>query len=151
MAYTKEERYEIRYAVPTSEGNWSEKRVCGKSKEWFDRNKAKCKELGYKIIKASKLYPFNTWKNQHNFGLIRNICFNTIHDMYSGEIKYDDAEIERLEAIEEKASRFFGLELPMAWLPWDEWKDAKELSEMATLHRQDRCIENGRPDLVTYC
>lgn len=151
MAYTKEEKYELRYEVPTANGNWSEKVAFGNSKEWLDRNKAKCKELGYRVVKASKLYPFNTWKNQHNFMLISNICRNTISDMEMGEKEWDDAEIERLEALREKADKLESLPLPLAWIPYEDWKDAKELSEMASLHRYNTCLEHGRYRDLQYC
>ena len=143
----KETRFEMRYI----NGKGEEKVCYPRSEEQRDANKQKCKELGYKVISCKKMYPFSTIKNQHNFELINNICFNTMHDMQSGEIPWDDAEYDRLEGMKKKAEEFFCLPLPIAWLTWDDWKEAKELSEMAILHRQDACIANGRPDLVTYC
>lgn len=147
MAY-KEDRFEIRYV---SKKDGKIKNCYPKSKAGKDEQLRIAKERGIKIIHCKKLYPFNTYKNQHNFELIRNICFNTRYDMDSGEIPMDKAEYDRLGGLEEKADRFFLLPLPVAWLPWEDWKDAKELSEMAVMHRQDACIANGRPDLVTYC
>lgn len=149
--YKKEERYEFTYAVPTAEGNKREKTIYPKSKEKVAECKQKCQEYGYDVISVKKLYPFNTYKNQHNFELIANICFNRMHDMEMGEIPWNDKEFDELEARKDKADRFFCLPLPVAWIPWDEWQEAKEMATAAIIHRQDACIANGRPDLVTYC
>ena len=151
MAYIKEEKYELRYAVPTAEGNWNEKRQVYGSKEHFERNKAKCKELGYKVIKACKLYPFNTYKNQHNFELINNICHNTMWDMDMGEIEYNEAKYNELYERQQKAERFFCMPLPVAWVCWEDWQEMNEMATAAVLHRQNACIANGRPELVSYC
>ena len=79
-------------------------------------------------------------------------CFSrNRHDMDLGEVEYDSAEYEQLEDLKEKANKYFCLPFPVAWIPYEEWKEAKELSEMAIIHRQNACIENGRYDLVTYC
>ena len=149
--YKKEERYELKYAVPTAGGNWCEKVIYNSSKEKVNQNKAKCKELGYKVISCKKLYPFNTMKNQHNFELIYNICFNRMDDMEIGEIPFDQKEHDRLEEMRERAGEFRSLPLPVAWLPWEDWQAAKEMADNAIVHRQNACIENGRPDLVAYC
>lgn len=149
--YKKEEKWELRYEVPTAEGNWNEKVIYNKTKEKFEENKKKCKEYGYRIVSAKKLYPFNTYKNQHNFSLINDICFNRMHDMEMGEIEWDEEEYDRLESLKRRSEEYFCAGLPVAWVPWETWQDMKELSEMAILHRQEACIANGRPDLVTYC
>ena len=146
--YKKEDRYEMRYVMPET----GESKTCyPRTKEQRDRNKAYCKEKGIKILSCKKLYPFNTYKNQHNFELIRNICYNIRHDMDFGDIPMDEEEYERLSELEEKADRFFLLPLPVAWIPWEEHEEAQELATMAVLHRQNACIENGRLDLVQYC
>lgn len=147
----KEQRWEQRYAVPTAEGNWREKVVYPRSEAQRDANKQKIKEYGYKYISCKKLYPFSTMKNQHNFELIHNIVMNDLYDIWHGDKSVSDEEYTRLEELREKSERFFCLPLPIAWIPYEDWKDAKELSEMAIIHRQNACIENGRPDLVTYC
>lgn len=151
MTYSKEERYEIRYEVPTAGGDWKQHVARGTSKDWLSRNKAKCKELGYRVISAGKLYPFSTMKNQHNFDLIHNIVMNELYEIWYDGKKVSDEEYEKLESLKERSEKYFSLELPVAWLPYEDWKDAKELSEMAIIHRQNACIANGRPDLVTYC
>lgn len=122
-----------------------------RSEEKVEENRQKCAELGMEVIGVQKLYPFSTMKNQHNFELIRNICFNEIHDMDHGEKPMDEEAYEQMSRWKDLADEFFCLPLPVAWLPWEQWKDAKELSEMAIIHRQNACIANGRPDLVTYC
>lgn len=149
--YKKEEKWGIWYAVPTAEGNWNEKYCRVNSKEKKDANIQKIKELGYKFISCKKLYPFSTNKNQHNFELINNICYNTMWDMDHNEIPYDNAEYNRLYDLRQKAEKYFCYELPVAWVPYEELVEMKEISNMAIMHRQDACIANGRPDLVTYC
>lgn len=149
--YKREERYEFKYAVPTAGGDWSEKVIYNSSKEKVNANKAKCKELGYKVISVKKLYPFSTNRNQHNFMLISNICINRMHDMDMKEIPYDAEEYDRLWELKEKADKFFCLPLPVAWLPWEELKEAREVAQNAVIHRQNACVEHGRPDLVQYC
>lgn len=149
MAYQKfqkEDRYrmkvdrkgEIKYYYP-------------RSKEQKNKNLQICKENGFEVLECVKLYPFNTYANQHNFELIYNICFCDLHDMEVGEKPWDADLYDILEHRKERAEYFRCLELPVAWIPYTEWAEAKEMSEAAILHRQDACIANGRPDLVQYC
>ena len=148
----REQRWEQRYAVPTAEGNWDERVVYPKSEAQRDANKQKCKELGYRYISCKKLYPFSTNRNQHNFGLINDICHNRIHDiLVGGEAEEYEGELDRLEAMKEKAEKYFCYPLPVAWVTWEEHCEMKELAQMAILHRQDACIRAGRPELVAYC
>lgn len=145
--YKKEPRYELRYVTLDGKA-----KVCyPRSEEKKNANLALCREKGIRVVSCKKLYPFSMEKNQHNFELIRNICFCAMHDMDSGEKRYDAAEYARLAELAEKAERFFCLPLPIAWIPWETYREAKELAQMAILHRQNACIEAGRPDLVTYC
>ena len=148
----REQRWEQRYAVPTANGNWKEKVVYPKSEEQRDSNKKKCEALGYRYISCKKLYPFSTNKNQHNFELISNICYNRIHDIcVMGEDEAYDGELDRLEALKEKAEKYFLYPLPVAWVTYEDLREMKELSNMAIMHRQEACIRAGRPELVTYC
>lgn len=119
--------------------------------EQRERSLARLERNGYKKLKMVKLYPFSTEKNQHNFELIHNICFNALYDMEMGDKPYDSAEYDRLEDLKDRSERYFLEALPIAWVPWEQWKDMKELANMAIMHRQDACIANGRPDLVAYC
>jgi len=146
--YQKEERFEITY-ISIKDGQT--KKCYPRSKEKKDEQLKHCKEKGIKVLSCKKLYPFSTMKNQHNFQLINDICFNRMHDMEMGEIEYNEAEYDRLWDMKEKAEKYFCLELPVAWLPYEDLKEAKELSQMAILHRQNACIEAGRPELVAYC
>lgn len=143
---TRVNKYELKYIA-----NEQEKTIRFDGDDKKQRNLDVCKKNGYKVVYCKKLYPFSTMKNQHNFDLIHSICFNTMSDMEDGEIKWDDAEYERLEKMRQRAEEFFTLPLPVAWLTWEDYKDAKELAETAIIHRQEACIRNGRPDLVTYC
>lgn len=129
-----------------------ERKVCyPQSKEQIEKNKETCRKNGYKVLSVKKLYVFNTYKNQHNFELIHNICFNAMHDMEMGDVEWNEQEYERLESLKDRAEKYFCAGLPVAWVTWETWQDMKELSEMAIIHRQNACIANGRPDLVTYC
>lgn len=146
MAYAKEQRWEQKFEI-----NGTVKTYYPRSEEQMKKNLQIAKDKGYKKISSQKLYPFNTYKNQHNFSLINDICFIRMHDMQDGEIEWDQEEYDRLESLRERSEKYFCAGLPVAWVPWETWKDMKELSEMAIIHRQNACIENGRPDLVTYC
>lgn len=148
----KEQRWCIRYAR-TINGETVEKVCYPKNEEaksdYLDAIKAH--GGSYKLLSCKKLYPFNMAANQHNFSFVSDICYNRIHDMEFGEIPWDDAEYDRLQARKEKAERFFCWAEPVAWLPWEDWKDAKEIAESAVFIRQERCIEAGRPELVPFC
>lgn len=143
----KVEHFRITYQKPDSEIEY--RHVIGKDKR--DERKAQLKEKGYKIVSCRKLYPFSSEKNQHNFELIRNVCMNRIYDIDAGEPMTDEHELERLYDIKEKADKYWRLELPVAWLPWEEIQEARELCAGAIEHRANACIEAGRPDLVKYC
>lgn len=151
MMREREQKWGIRYAVPTANGEWKEKYCRVRSEEARKENIQKIKEYGYRFISCKKLYPFSMEKNQHNFELINNICFNMMHDMDIGETPYDNDEYNRLWDLREKAEKYFCYELPVAWVPYEELEEMRELANMAIMHRQDACIEAGRPDLVTYC
>lgn len=146
--YNKEQRWALRY-ISLKDG--TEKVCYPRSEEKKNEQLAICKQKGITVLSCKKLYPFSTEKNQHNFDLIHNICMNTMHDMETGEIPWDGAEYDKLFELKEKAEKYFGLELPVAWLPYEELAEAKEIATAAILHRQEACIRNGRPDLVTYC
>ena len=147
----KENLWEFKYGVPTAGGYESIKTLIVRSKEKIADLKQQCQELGYRIVSCKKLYPFSTNKNQHNFDLIQSICYCRMHELMNGEPEAYKGEFEKLEWAYRKAQEFFCLPLPVAWITWEDYKDAKELANMAILHRQDACIKNGRPDLVAHC
>jgi hypothetical protein len=149
--YKKEDRWEFHYQAPAEDGGWTDKYCYPRSKEKVTANREACRAKGYKVISVKKLYPFNTYANQHNFELIHNIAMNELYDIDRGDKKASDEEIERLEYLRDKSEQFFCLPLPVAWLPWETWSEAKEFAQNAIIHRQNACIENGRPDLVQYC
>ena len=148
--YKKEEKWEFTYAV-VKDGVETIKKCYPKSKEQIEKNKQTCEEKGMRFIGCKKLYPFSSEKNQHNFELVRNVCFNTIRDMQNGDIEYDEAEIDRLYDLKEKADKYFELPLPVAWLPWEELKEAKDICTMAVEHRVAKCVEHGLYDYIQYC
>ena len=149
----KEQRWELRYKRREPDGSVTERVCYPKSEACRDDSLEIIKESGgkYVLVSCKKLYPFNMERNQHNFSLICDLCHNRMHDMDVGEIPYDEEDYDRLMTMRDKAERFFCWMSPIAWLTWDDWKDAKELSESAILHRQEKCIEAGRPDLIQFC
>lgn len=147
MAFQKEDRY--RMTVAMTDGTI--KTYYPTSKEQKNKNYNIFRLRRYKILECVKLYPFNTERNQHNFELIHNICFNDMHDMETGEKPWDEELYDILEKRKERAEYFFCLPLPLAWIPYTELEEAKEMATAAILHRQNACIEHGRPDLVQYC
>lgn len=76
-----------------------------------------------------KKYAFSTAKNQHHFSNISDRCFIRMREMEDGDIPWDSAEYERLEAVRERAEYFFLLPLPVAFLPWEELAEARKLLE----------------------
>ena len=147
MTYKKEERFELRYI-----GRDGKEHSCfPRSAEGKEEQLKRAKEAGLRVLFCRKLYPFNTERNQHNFMLIANKCSNLLHDMDMGEIAYTKETYSKLWDMKTKAEEFFCLDLPVAWLPWEEWKAAKEMATEAVILRQEACIAAGRPDLVQYC
>ena len=142
----KQQKWQFKY-----EKNGEVKYCYPQSKEQIEKNREVCKKNGYKVISVKKLYPFSTEKNQHNFDLIHNLAMIELYDIWDGSKKVSDEEYDRLEKMKERSEYFFCLPLPIAWLTWDEWEEANEMAMSAIVHRQEACIANGRPDLVTYC
>lgn len=129
----KTERFKIMYEIS---GN---KKVCYcNSKEQKQATIDYCKVKNIKIVSCEKLYPFNSLNNQHNFDLIATLCVNTINDMITGNKQFNEQEYNKLVETRKEAEDFLLLELPTAWLPYDKWKRAKELSLMAILHRDEK-------------
>ena len=145
------DKWEFRYSVQNAEGEWVSKKCYPTSKENVKVNREICKERGYRVDGVQKLYCFNTNKNQHNFELIHNIAMIELYEIWDGEKQATDEEIERLEHLRDRTEYFFCQPLPMAWLTWDEWKEANEIAQNAIVHRQNACIEAGRYDLIQYC
>lgn len=150
MVYKKEQRWEIRYEM-LEEGIEVGKVVRPRSEEAKDRNLQKIKDLGYRLVSCKKLYPFSTEKNQHNFMLVANICYNTMYDMQTGEIPFDKEKYLRFDDLREKADKYFCYQLPVAWVTWEDLKEMKEISAMAVNHRMNACEKAGRYDLLKYC
>lgn len=147
MAYVREERYMIRYAL----ADGTEKVCYPKSEEKYKSNLAYCQENGIALLEFCKLYPFSTQKNQHNFDLIISICFNYMCEMERGEREWDEDMYKSLSEMRQDAEEAFYYELPVVWLPYEKWHRAKTLAQIAVSHREQACIENGRLDLLQYC
>ena len=131
----REERYELVYIGKDG----VEKRCYPRSTAKKEENLRVCKEKGIKVISCKKLYPFNTMKNQHNFALIADICYNTMWDMEHEEKPWNRDEYERLQETRDKAEKYFTYDLPVAWVPWEEYKEMKELAVAAECHRDAAC------------
>lgn len=129
----REERFEMVYI----NGNGEEKRCYPRSVEKKEANIKFAKEHGLKVISCKKLYPFSMERNQHNFELIANICYNTMWDMEHEEKPWNSDEYERLQETREKAEKYFTYDLPIAWVPWEEYKEMKELAVAAECHRDE--------------
>lgn len=140
----KVEKWGIWYSVPTAEGDWKEKYIRVTSKEKLNHNLDLIKKYGYRLDKYRKLYPFNMEKNQHNFELIHNIAMNELYDIWNGLKKVSDEEYARLEEAKEKSEKFFCAELPIAWIPWDEYEQMKEMATAAEIHRDAANARAGR-------
>ena len=141
-----EQKFEIKYE--TSEGV---KTIRVKNEEAKVRYLEILNDKGYKVIKTTKLYPFSTNKNQHNFMLVKNRCYNLMYDMDMGNIKYNEKEYNMMTELAAKADKFFSLELPVAWLDWNSIREANKIARMAIEWRIDSCINNNRLDLIQYC
>lgn len=145
--YRREEHWKFEYEVCIKD-EWVRKACYPTSKEGVERCKADCERKGFRFLKATKLYPFNMMKHNHNFFLIYNITANRMHDMEAGEIEWNEKEFDRLEKLHERASYFMGQMHEIEWLPYEEWAEANNLAQMAIDHRAEACIRNGRADLV---
>ena len=143
----KEQRWKIRYVGKDG----AEKNCYPRSEQQKSEQLRVAKEKGIRVIYCKKLYPFSTEKNQHNFMLISNVCSNRIWELVHGESEAYEGEWDKLAELKDKADELFCLPLPVAWVPWETWKEAKEISTMAVIHRQEACIENGHPEWVVYC
>ena len=144
----KEQRFKIRYI---SKKDGTEKVCIPRSEEAKNEQLKKAKDAGIKVISCTKLYPFSSLRNQHNFSFVADRTLNIMHDMLMGDVEYNEAEFEKLQKMHDRANELFCLEFPVAWLEWKDLKDAKELSMMAINWRIDTCERAGRYDLIQYC
>ena len=141
------EKYQIIY----KDTKGQEKACYPKSKEQVGTVRRKAKEAGCTILSVKKLYPYNMEKNQHNFQLIADRSLNIMADMDIGEIPYDAAEYDRLWEMHEKAERFFCYGGGIAWVPWEDLKEMREMAEAAVEIRVQSCVRAGRLDDIKYC
>lgn len=138
------EKWGIWYSVPTADGEWKEKYARCTSKDSLHKNLEAIKQRGFKLDKYRKLYPFNMEKNQHNFDLIHTMCMNELYDIWNGDKTVSDEEYNRLEEAKEKSEKFFCAELPIAWVPWDEYEQMREMATAAEIHRDAANARAGR-------
>ena len=133
----REERYEFTYI--NSEGKEKTEQARGKAR--LNRCLDTCRELGLPVVRTRKLYPFSTERHQHDFDHVHNICKNRMYDMEIEEIPWDSNEYKGLEETAKKAEEFFCLPLPVVWVPWEQYKEMKELVVASEVHRD---IANAR-------
>lgn len=144
--FPKEDRWEFKYEIG------GEIKFCyPRSKESIEANRMDCEERGWKVLSVKKVYPFSTEKNQHNFELIRNVCFNRMHDMDMGDIPYDKEAYDKMYGLRERAEQYMGLPLPVAWLPYEQLKEAKEIVAMAHEHRYAANLAAGNYKWLHLC
>ena len=146
MTNYAEQRYKIEYTY-----NGINKTVIAKTTEEKERIHNICKKDGYNLNKTTKLYPFSTNKNQHNFMLVMNRCNNKMYDMDMGYIPYNKKEYDRLYELAQKAEKYYCLELPIAWVDGRTYGEANRIAHTAIEYRVNTCINNDRYDLLKYC
>lgn len=145
--YKKEQRWEMRYRLEDG----TEKHCYPRSEEQRQKNLDYCKEHGIEVISCRKLYPFSIEKNAHNILLIHNKAYIKMRDMENDEVEWDENEYNRLEYIFDRTGHLLSYHEQLAWMPWEDYKDAKEYSALAVELRVNTCIEKGRYDLIQYC
>lgn len=144
--YPKEDKWEFKYEVG------GQTKFCyPRDKEQIEYCRRKCAELGGEVLSVKKVYPFSTEKNQHNFELIRNVCSNRMHDMDMGDIPYDEEAYDKMDDLKERAEQYMGLPLPVAWLPYEQLKEAKEIVAMAHEHRYSANLAAGNYRWLHLC
>lgn len=139
--YAHEEHYKIVYR--RRDGSY--RTVYAKSQAQKDAIILEVKRKGGWVTKVTKLYPFNTSKHQHDFQHIADMCFNKMYDMEMGDIEWDRKVYDELSATFEKANYCLGLELPIAWVEYEVYKDCKELATASIMHRDHVCAMHGIP------
>ncbi|MBR5276784.1 MAG: hypothetical protein IKU35_06590 [Bacteroidaceae bacterium] len=144
--FPKEDRWEFKY-----ERDGHTRYCYPRSKESIEDNRKFCLEKGWKVLSVKKVYPFSTEKNQHNFELIRNVCSNRMHDMDMGDIPYDGEAYDKMYDLKERAEQYMGLPLPVAWLPYEQLKEAKEIVAMAHEHRYAANLAAGNYRWLHLC
>ena len=131
----RDERFEFTYINSMGKKKTEQAR----SKERLNNCLQTCKDLGYEVVGWRKLYPFSTMKHQHNFFLIYNICFNAMNDMEAGDTPWDSDGYNKLVARRDKAGEYMSMPLPIVWVPYDVYRDMKEMATAAICHRDAAC------------
>ena len=105
----------------------------------ISKDRAKLMEdHGASEIRCVKCYPINMMEHQHDFEHISTLCRNEISDMEDGIAQWSSYRYEFLKKMAEKAEYFFGffgMDGYLAWFPYEEWKEAKEMISASEIHR----------------
>ena len=108
-------------------------------------------------MNKQKLYPFNCEKHAHSIEFRMNRCYNTMYDMRSREIPWNDAKYDRLEELHDELQDL--LEAMMmgrgyngiCWLTGKQIGLAKETVAWASETRAANMIKNGKTRYLQYC
>lgn len=139
----KESRWEIRFI--SSRNGWKTTEIAYSDQE-KDRMLRKLSESGEQVLRCRKLYPFSTMHYGHHFGMQYFRCSLRIDEIESGQPEKYSGEKEYLMGIAKRAQEFERLPFPVAWLPFDELRDAKQIVEMSIKCSKQACIDNGFPE-----
>ena len=105
---------------------------------------------------ATKMYPFSTEKHAHDIEFYSNRLYNTMVDMETGEIPYDEEQYNRIHdmyygELRELRNCMAGMCGRPVYLTGKQIALAKKIVAWASGTRAATCIAKGRYDLVKYC
>lgn len=104
----------------------------------------------------AKLYPFSVQKHAHDIEFRKNRVWNTLRDMESGEVPWDDKKYDVLTAHLEEVQDLLDVILScrngrVVYLTGEQIGLAKEIVSWASNTRANTLIENGKHEWLQYC
>lgn len=104
----------------------------------------------------AKLYPFSVRKHAHDIELRNNRVWNTLRDMESGEIEWDEKKYDTLTAHQEKVQELLDVILSsgngyVVYLTGEQIGLAKEIVAWASGVRTESLIASGKTEWLQYC
>lgn len=133
--YNRDPYFELKYAVPTADGNLREKTIRFHGADKKAENIRKCKEYGYTVLGCDKLYPFSMLRNGHNIELAYNNQHIICWEMEQGERPWNDEAFECLADISEVYGHAIGSAI--YWCNGKEYAKLRDWSEWAECHRAE--------------
>lgn len=105
---------------------------------------------------ADKKYPFSVQKHAHDIEYRKNKVWNTLRDMESGEIPWDDKEYDRLQDLLDQLRGLldvvqFGGNGYVVYLTGKQIGLAKECVAWASESRANSLIAAGKAQYLKYC